>query len=73
MRTFLPNPGRSMTYPVRAPGLSGRRCGCGALAEPDRPVCTKCQARARWARRKARHDDIGDDPDAAASAHHERR
>jgi hypothetical protein len=61
MRTFLPNAGPPASYTVRGLGSTGRRCGCGALAEPDRPSCAKCHARARWVRRKARHDDIGHD------------
>jgi uncharacterized OB-fold protein len=64
MRTFPPTAGSSPFHIVHgaACGVAGRRCSCGALAEPHRPACTKCQARARWTRRKARHDGIGDDP-----------
>lgn len=42
-------------------GLTGRRCGCGARVEPGTPSCGKCRARARWVRRKARPDNLGDD------------
>jgi uncharacterized OB-fold protein len=46
---------------TRPTSLTGRRCGCGGLTEPDRPACAKCYARQRWVRRKARHDGIGED------------
>ncbi|MBB6351250.1 hypothetical protein FHU36_007833 [Nonomuraea muscovyensis] len=35
-----------------------RRCLCGALLEHGSKRCHKCRARARWQRRKARHDGI---------------
>jgi uncharacterized OB-fold protein len=39
--------------------LSARRCpACGAWKERGRAACVKCGARARWARRKARHDGL---------------
>jgi hypothetical protein len=38
---------------VRATGLGGRRCVCGAAAETGKQFCCKCRVRARWTRRRA--------------------
>lgn len=42
-------------------GLGPRCRDCGGTAEPGRVTCRKCAARARWQRRKSRHDDLYDD------------
>ena len=35
---------------------NGSMCACGALATGVAGVCEKCRFRARWLRRKMRHD-----------------
>ena len=42
---------------TRPLGLAGRRCAsCRARADPHRAVCGKCQARARYLRRRTYPD-----------------
>jgi hypothetical protein len=60
--TLPAGPPRAGTAAEPAYSVLGRRCPCGARDEPDRPTCAKCQARVRWARRKARRSGIGKDP-----------
>jgi hypothetical protein len=40
-------------------GILGPRCACGAATEPGKR-CLKCRARARWMRRKARPEQVGE-------------
>ena len=58
-----------MSVCSRLINLTGRRCACGAVAEPGAGICQKCRRRAQWLRRKRRHPDNDSRPYRMPVAH----